>query len=175
MKRILCGEVALVFWMTPGTSDTFKQILIETGHNETAQERHAVHVKGCIMTTYLWVRQKSGEFTLWSSFQLDMAGAELPYNRGAQFVAMPVPTGSQDTAIVYFQMRRPFEARFEKSNLRGKEVGSILSPRNDGTTHSCETSVSFFYMHYGQDVIAKADRFTRAFEDYRPEHCLLLG
>ena len=33
----------------------------------------------------------------------------------------------------------------------------------------------FFYMHYGQDVIAKADRFTRAFEDYRAEHCLLLG
>jgi hypothetical protein len=30
-------------------------------------------------------------------------------------------------------------------------------------------------MHYGQDVIAKADRFTRAFEDYRAEHCLLLG
>jgi hypothetical protein len=24
-------------------------------------------------------------------------------------------------------------------------------------------------------VIAKADRFTRAFEDYRAEHCLLLG
>jgi hypothetical protein len=30
-------------------------------------------------------------------------------------------------------------------------------------------------MHYGQDVIAKADRLTRAFEDYRAEHCLLLG
>jgi hypothetical protein len=30
-------------------------------------------------------------------------------------------------------------------------------------------------MHFGHDVIAKADRFTRAFEDYRAEHCLLLG
>ena len=30
-------------------------------------------------------------------------------------------------------------------------------------------------MHFGPDVIAKADRFTRAFEDYRAEHCLLLG
>ena len=30
-------------------------------------------------------------------------------------------------------------------------------------------------MHYGQDVIAKAGRYTRAFEDYRAEHCLLLG
>jgi hypothetical protein len=49
------------------------------------------------------------------------------------------------------------------------------APRNDGTTHSYETSVSFFYMHFGHDVIAKADRFTRAFEDYRAEHCLLLG
>ena len=88
-----------------------------------------------------------------------MTGAELPYNRGAQFVAMPGPTGSQDTAIVYFIChaqdviakadrftRAPFEARFEKSNLRGKEAGSIPSPRNDGTTHSYETSVSFFYM-----------------------------
>lgn len=74
------------------------------------------------MTTYRWVRQKSGEFTLWSSFQFDMTGAELPYNRGAQFVAMPGPTGSQDTAIVFFQMRALFEARFEKSNLRGKEA-----------------------------------------------------
>ena len=109
---------------------------METGHNETAQERHAVDVDGCITTTYRWVRQKSREFTLWSSFQFDMTGAELPYNRGAQFVAMPGPTGSQDTAIVYFQMCRPFEARFEKSNLRGKEAGSIPSPRNDGTTHS---------------------------------------
>lgn len=99
-----------------------------------------------------------------------MTGAELSFNRGAQFVAIPGPTGSQDTAIVYFQMR----ARFEKSNLRGKEAGSIPSPRNDGTTHSYETSVSFFYMHFGQDVIATADRFTRAFEDYRAEHCLLL-
>ena len=88
---------------------------------------------------------------------------------------MPGLTGSQDTAIVYFQMRRPFEARFEKSNLSGKEEGSIPSPHNDGTTHSYETSVSFFYMHFGQDVIAKADRFTRAFEEYRAEHCLLLG
>ena len=171
MKRILCGAVAVVRWMTPATSDTLKQILIEAGHNETAQERHAVDVDGCTITTYRWVQQKSGEFTLWSSFQFDMTGAELPFNRGAQFVAMPGPTGSQDTAIVYFQMR----ARFEKSNLRGKEAGSIPSPRNDGTTHSYETSVSFFYMHFGQDVIAKADRFTRAFEDYRAEHCLLLG
>ena len=104
-----------------------------------------------------------------------MTGAELPYNRGVQFVAMPGPTGAQDTAIVYFQMRALFEARFEKSILREKEAGSIPSPRNDGTTHSYETSVSFFYMHFGQDVIAKADRFTRAFEDYRAEHCLLLG
>ena len=106
--------------MTPAASDTLKQILIKAGHNETAQERHAVDVEGYIMTTYRWVRQKSEEFTLWSSFQFDMTGAELPYNRGAQFVAMPGPTGSQDTAIVYFQMRRPFEARFEKSNLREK-------------------------------------------------------
>lgn len=175
MKRILCGAVALVFWMTPATADTLKQILIETGHNETAKERHAVNVEGCIVTTYRWVRQKSGEFTLWSSFQFDMTGAELPYNCCAQFVAMPGPTGAQDTAIVYFQMRAPFEARFEKSNLRRKEAGSIPSPRNDGTTHSYETSVSFFYMRFGQGVIAKADRFTRAFEDYRAEHCLLLG
>ena len=72
-------------------------------------------------------------------------------------------------------MRRTFEARFEKSNLSRKEEGSIPSPRNDGTTHSYETSVSFFYMHFGQDVIAKVNHFTRAFEDYRAEHCLLLG
>ena len=88
---------------------------------------------------------------------------------------MPGRAGSQVTEIVYFQVHRPFEARFEKSNLRGKAAGSIPSPRNDGTTHSYETSVSFFYMHYGQDVIAKAHRFTRAFDDYRAEHCLLLG
>ena len=68
MKRILCGAVGLVCWMTPATADTLKQILMETGHNETAQERHAVDVEGCIMTTYRWVRQKSGELTLWSSF-----------------------------------------------------------------------------------------------------------
>ena len=90
-------------------------------------------------------------------------------------MAMPGPTGSQDTAIVYFQMRRPFEARFEKSNLFGKAAGSIPSPRNEGTMHSYETSVSFFYTHYGQELIAMADRFTRPFEDYRAEHCLLLG
>ena len=41
-----------------------KHILIETSHNETAQKRHAVDVEGCIMTTYCWVRQKSGEFQL---------------------------------------------------------------------------------------------------------------
>ena len=56
MKRILCGAVALVLWMTHAMSDTLKQILIETGHNETAQERHAVDVEGGIMTTYRWVR-----------------------------------------------------------------------------------------------------------------------
>ena len=104
-----------------------------------------------------------------------MSGAELPNNRDVKFVEMPGITGSQDTAIVYFQMRTPFETRFEKSNLRGKEVGPIPSPRNDGTTHLHAKSVTFFYMHFGQDVIAKADRFARAFEDYRAEHCLLLG
>ena len=36
MKRILCGAVGLVCWMTPATADTLKQILMETGHNETA-------------------------------------------------------------------------------------------------------------------------------------------
>ena len=148
-KRILCGAVAVACAVTPATSDKLKHILIDTSHNETAQERHAVDVEGCIMTTYRVVRQKSGEFNPWLSFQFDMTWAELPYNRGAQFVAMPGPKGSQDTAIVYFQMRRPFEARFEKSNLCGKEAGSIPFPRNDGTTHSYETSVSFFYMHYG--------------------------
>jgi hypothetical protein len=30
-------------------------------------------------------------------------------------------------------------------------------------------------MHFGQDVIAKANRFKRAFEDYLAEHYLLLG
>lgn len=84
-----------------------------------------------------------------------MTGAELSYYRGAQFVAMPEPAGSQDTVFVYFQMRAPFEARFEKSNLRETEAVSIPSQRNDGTTHSYETSVSFFYMHFGQDVISK--------------------
>ena len=78
MKRILCGAVAVVCWLTPATSDTLKQIFIETGHNETAQEWNAVDVDGCIMTTYRWVRKKSGEFTLGSSFQTDMTGAELP-------------------------------------------------------------------------------------------------
>jgi len=52
------------------------------------------------MTTYRGVRQKSGEFNPWLSFQFDMTWAELPYNRGAQFVAMPGPKGSQDTVIV---------------------------------------------------------------------------
>ena len=79
-----------------------------------------------------------------------MTGAEVPYNRGAQFVAMPGPTGSQDTTIVYFQMRALFEARFEKSNLREKEAGSIPSPRNNGKTHSYETSVSFFICILGR-------------------------
>jgi hypothetical protein len=51
MKRILCGAGGLVCWMTPATADTLKQILMETGHNETSQERHAVDVDGCIMTT----------------------------------------------------------------------------------------------------------------------------
>jgi hypothetical protein len=44
--------------MTPAASDTLTQTLIEAGHNETAQERIAVDVEGCIMTTYHWVRQK---------------------------------------------------------------------------------------------------------------------
>lgn len=56
MKRILCGAVAVVCRLTPATSDTLKQIFIETGHNETAQERNALDVDGCIMTTYRWVR-----------------------------------------------------------------------------------------------------------------------
>jgi hypothetical protein len=69
------------------------------------------------------VLQKSGDFTLRSSFQFDMLGADLPYNRDAQFVVMTGSTGSQDAAIVHFQMSTPFEACVKKSNLRGKEVG----------------------------------------------------
>ncbi|NDI13895.1 MAG: hypothetical protein EBZ20_10935, partial [Rhodobacteraceae bacterium] len=63
-KRILCGAVPVAYGVTPATSDTLKHILIETSRNETAQKRHAVDVEGCIMTTYCWVRQKSGEFQL---------------------------------------------------------------------------------------------------------------
>jgi hypothetical protein len=84
------------------------------------------------------VLQKSGDFTLRSSFQFDMLGADLPYNRDAQFVVMTGSTGSQDAAIVHFQMSTPFEACVKKSNLRGKEVGSIPLPRNDGKTYSYE-------------------------------------
>ena len=32
-----------------------KNILIETGHTETAQERHEIDVDASIMTTYRWV------------------------------------------------------------------------------------------------------------------------
>ena len=70
MKRILCGAVAVVCWLTPATSDTLKQIFIEIGHNETAQERNAVDVDGCIVTTYGWVRQKSGDSPWGRRFKL---------------------------------------------------------------------------------------------------------
>ena len=57
--------------------------------------------------TLLYRETSFGYAIAWSWFQFDMTGAELPYNRGAQFVAMPGQTGAQDTAIVYFQMRSP--------------------------------------------------------------------
>ncbi len=62
IKRILCGAVAEVCWMTHVTANNLKQIVIETGHNETAQERHSVEVDGCMYDDLSLVSAKFGGF-----------------------------------------------------------------------------------------------------------------
>ena len=103
-----------------------------------------------------------------------MTGAEVPYNRGAQFVAMPGPTGHRIRRLSIFKC-----ARFLKRALKNQ---TCAEKRPDPSHRHAMMAkrihmkrLSVFYMHFGQDVIAKADQFTRAFEDYRAEHCLLSG
>ncbi|MEM8538236.1 MAG: hypothetical protein AAGF56_10280 [Pseudomonadota bacterium] len=163
-----------------------KQALVHTmltnSQNQFGDERHAVDVQDCTITTYRWKDHPETGWTLWSSFKFPINLAELPGvarsgNDFDYFVSVP---GAQDrpesqTAIIVFSMTGQEQARFERSNLRKRPYNAKNSPRGDGTTHHYMDADRFFIVQQGPGVIAKARAFTNAYRTYAAHYCTFIG
>lgn len=157
-----------------------RAVLIETGQNLRDSERHAVEVEGCQMTTYWWKMQPDGSDVLWSSFQFNMALADLRENKAQPgtyaFLALENARGLEDLAMFFFAMRDGVTARYEKPFVRSAPRGDRTpSPRGDGSTHYYDTSVSFFVRHEGVGIADRAGRFAAAYVLYADSFCRLSG
>lgn len=149
-----------------------------SGTHSFDDTRHSVKVEGCQLTTERWRDRPDHGWVLWSSFQFDMINAVLPTNSsdpGKSFLSVPINSDVPDERLVMivFNMRDGTSARFEKSVLRPPKGDTKPSPRNDGTTHYFQDSVSFFFRMEGTDVDEKARNFVTAYQHYVSEYCML--
>lgn len=146
------------------------------GRNETSEERHAVEVDGCTLTTFRWMHVEGKGWVLWTSFTLPMATVDLIENSGASGIEHYVTADTNPPLLII-----PLEAQegtsfmHEKPFQRTPKGKFERSPRGDGTTHYIEERQRGFILHQGEDVRAKAEMFTKGYIRYVREYCTFTG
>lgn len=189
MRSGVCALLTLLIVSLPalaGAAATDRDTLIAkieaAGQNETEYRRHYVAVQDCTMKTQLWQNHAEQGWVLWSSFTFSMPNVSFretgsAKGRSEKFMSAAAPreSGRPDLVIIPFNMRDNTTALYERSTLRKAIEGSWPSQRNDGTTHRFSDSDRFMIIHEGFGVIAKAQAFIAAFEDYVLHHCTFTG
>lgn len=185
-KAVICA-VGMMFASAVAADDLstmsepeLRQVLIETGQNIRATERHNVEVDACTMTTHWWKKRDTGAWILWSSFHFQMDAAMLREDRSNPGVhvlmVLENARDMEDMAMFFFEMLPGTHARYEKPFARSlpKREG-LPSPRGDGSSHYYDTSVSFFVRHEGVGIADRARRFSAAYVEYQRRYCFLAG
>ncbi len=155
--------------------DLFAQMVMG-GHNEYKDERHAVEVNECQLTTCRWKHVENKGWVLWTSFEFPMLLVDLVENTSTpetdHFIAVD---GDPAIAIIAFKAKDPFEFTHEKSVLRKPKGETERSERGDGTTQYIERKSEGLIVQQGPDVIKKARLFTDAYLRYARRYCLFTG
>ncbi|WP_159809633.1 hypothetical protein [Litoreibacter roseus] len=152
------------------------QVLESSGTHLFEDERREAHVNGCQMTTYRWRELADHGWVLWTSFQFDMADAQLDEDKrflGKKYAYAKLSDGPPEIglAVYGFSMQEGTLARQERSILREPSRDTEPSPRGDGNSHYFEWRESMLVSMKGPDVDAKAISFTSTYDVYVKEYC----
>lgn len=146
------------------------------GQNEFGDERHAVEVNDCQLTTYRWKMVEGEGWVLWTSFELPMLTVNLNENPVTPEIDYYVYAEMEPPmAMVFFKAKEGTDFAHEKPFHRKPKGEFTASSRGDGTTHYIERKTEVFIMHQGPDVREKAEMFTKGYLRYVQEFCTFTG
>lgn len=182
-RRLLATALCLIFCGAslaetppPESAEALIGQMVSAGANEYADERHAVEIAGCQLTTYRWKKQADGSWVLWTSFKVPMlqvALGENPQEPGEFFVG--VDSIEPEMALIFLEAVDGYELIHEKPFLRTPKGEFTPSQRGDGTTHYFETKDSGVIIQQGAGVVEKARLFSSAYRRYRERYCTFIG
>lgn len=163
----------------PETREALIAQIVAGGTNESAEERHAVEITECQLTTFRWKLQNDGEWVLWTSFDLPLLQVdfqELDPKTGHYFAAIENEDPNQNMVVMAFRAHDGVTISHEKPFLRSQPKGDFtLSNRGDGASFFKEWKTSGAIIQEGPEVIAKAALFTSALHRYQQKFCIFIG
>jgi hypothetical protein len=145
------------------------------GANEYGDDRHAVEVKGCHLTTYRWKKWGGDGWVFWTSFKIEMATVDLakvPKEEPRYYFFLE---GDPPLTLVLFKAKPGTKFKKEKPLPCTPKRAYVPSSRGDGESYCIEELERGFYTHKGTDVEAKAKAFTEGYRRYKEEFCTFLG
>lgn len=150
--------------------------IVAGGQNEWEDERHAVEVNNCQLTTYRWKNVENEGWVLWTSFEFPMMLVDLSENTTTPEIDYYIPVKDEPPlAIILFKAKEGADFTHEKPFHRPPKGDITKSSRGDGTTHYFERKASGMILQQGPDVEAKAKMFTEGYLRYRQEYCAFIG
>lgn len=154
-----------------------RAVLVKTGANLRAEERHAVEVTDCEMTTYWWRLREGTRWVMWSSFRFQMGAAQLGDGSDVPAkIAVEDYPGQEDMALFVFRMAPGVAARHEVPFERRGPRGAVRpSERGDGSTHHYLEATRFYMRHENPGIAARARRFSAAYVEYVRRYCNVTG
>ncbi len=163
----------------PETREALIAQIVAGGTNESAEERHAVEIAECQLTTFRWRKQSDGEWVLWTSFELPLLQVDfqkLDSDTGRYFVAIEHEVPQENMVVMTFKTHEGIKISHEKPFVRSQPKGEFtLSDRGDGASFFKEWKSSGAIIQQGPDVIAKAAVFTNALHRYQQKFCTFIG
>ncbi|MEP6064809.1 MAG: hypothetical protein ABJ246_03160 [Paracoccaceae bacterium] len=177
MLKLLLPFLALTTTQSlAGDRDDLIHALETAGRHSYEDERREVKVNGCQMTTYRWRDRPDHGWVLWTSFQFDMADAQLNEDSrfpGKKYVYAKLKDEPEEIGMVIFgfTMREGTQTRQERSILRDPSSETQPSPRGDGASHYYEWRGDMLISMKGTDVKERAITFTNSYDRYVEEYC----
>ncbi len=179
--KILLTALMIGFWQAGSllAEETRESLIAQielAGQNEYKDERHAVEVNDCQLTTYRWKHLEDEGWVLWTSFEFPMLLVDLSeFTTDGGLRHYFFIEGSPGDVIIVFNAKDGFEFTHEKPFHRPHKGEIEPSPRGDGTTHYFEKKPSGYISHTGPDVEQKACLFTSGYHRYVQTYCAFIG